>query len=171
MHHSAVIKSSYTNVCTCTMYIHVHVHTHVLHEPGDNNNYIRQHNTSQPNDTRDNSFFQRKMVQFEPTTLYSLDECSATEHVQYASKKTSHKRAVQRCDRSRSNPVQNPFKTRTNPVRVSRFQRPVLIPVLTAVQTAVSCLCDGSSPSAARARQYARVYTCSTVALATYMYM
>ena len=37
-------------------------------------------------------------------------------------------------------PVQIPFKTRTNPVRVSRSQRPVLIPVLTAVQTAVSCL-------------------------------
>ena len=68
MHHSAVIKSSYTNVCTCTMYIHVC--TYVLHEPGDNNNYIRQHNTSQPNDTRDNSFFQRKMVQFEPMYMY-----------------------------------------------------------------------------------------------------
>ena len=29
-------------------------------------------------------------------------------NVQYASKKTSHKRAVQRCDRSRSKPVQIP---------------------------------------------------------------
>ena len=34
-------------------------------------------------------------------------------------------------------PVQIPFKIRSNPVRASRSQRPVLVPVLTAVQTAV----------------------------------
>ena len=80
-------------------------------------------------------------------------------HIQYASKKTSHKRAVQRCDRSRSNPVQNPFKTRTNPVRVSRSQRPVLIPVLTAIQTAVSCtiITDGAARPQQRALGSTRV--------------
>ena len=52
-------------------------------------------------------------------------------------------------------PVQIPFKTRTNPVRVSRSQRPVLIPVLTAVQTAVSCLYLCDRDGAARPQQRA----------------
>ena len=79
--------------------------------------------------------------------------CIYIVYIQYASKKLP----INGPFNSATVPVQIPFKTRTNHVRVSRFQRPVLIPVLTAVQTAVSCLCDGSSPSAARARQYARV--------------
>ena len=69
-------------------------------------------------------------------------------------------------------PVQIPFKTRTNPVRVSRSQRPVLIPVLTAVQTAVSCLyfiltCVIVTAQLALNSARSAVRACSTVALAT----
>ena len=42
-------------------------------------------------------------------------------------------------------PVLIPFKTSTNPVCVSCSERPVLIHVLTAVQMALSCLCDGAA--------------------------
>ena len=60
------------------------------------------------------------------------------EGIQYASKKTSHKRAVQRCDRFRSHPVQSPFETRSNPVRFSRSYNAVLSPVPMAVFNSVS---------------------------------
>ena len=44
-------------------------------------------------------------------------------HVQYASKKTSHKRTVQRGARSRSAPVHAPFSSRSSPVRYNWLSR------------------------------------------------
>ena len=69
--------------------------------------------------------------------LVSRSPVVETREVQYASKKTSHERAVQRCPRSRLTPVKLPFNFRTSTVRDFPFQHSVLVPVLTSVPTSV----------------------------------
>ena len=67
------------------------------------------------------------------------------QHIQYASKKTSYKRAVQRNARSRSTPVQFPFNPRATPVQFPFISSPVFAPVQTGAYPFVN---DTKNPAA-----------------------
>ena len=77
-----------------------------------------------------------------------------TKHVQYASKKTSHKRTVQRGARSHSRPVQAPFDIIGSPVRVYvRFARFLHYRIFSSREAQVQ-----SQEDYREARKYAKKY-------------